>query len=94
MYEGSINIEDLMDWIRSLDQYFDYEEVDERKKVKFAVTRLRGHAAIWSDELHTSGTKKEKSKIKLWHKMVSKMKAKFLPKDYHLNLFKKLQNLR
>jgi len=26
--------------------------------------------------------------------MVSKMKANFLHKDYHLNLFKQLQNLR
>lgn len=46
MYEGSLNTEELMDWMRSLDQYFDYEEVDERKMVKFAVTRLRGHVAI------------------------------------------------
>ena len=26
--------------------------------------------------------------------MVSKMKVKFLPKDYHLNLFKQMQNLK
>ena len=38
--------------------------------------------------------RKGKSKIKQWDKMVSKMKDKFMPKDYHLNLFKQLQNLR
>jgi hypothetical protein len=26
--------------------------------------------------------------------MVAKMKAKFIPKDYQINLFRKLQNLR
>lgn len=62
--------------------------------MKFSITRLKGHAAIWWDELQTSRTRKGKSKIKLWDNMVSKMKAKFLPKDYHLNLFKQLQNLR
>ena len=46
MYEGSLNAEELMDWIRSIDQYFDYEEVEENKRVKFAVTRLKGHVAI------------------------------------------------
>ena len=46
MYEGSLNAEGLMDWIRSIDQYFDYEEVEENKRVKFAVTRLKGHATI------------------------------------------------
>ena len=51
-YEGSLNAKELMDWIKSLDKYFDYEEeVDDKKKVKFAVTRLKGHVAIWWDEL-------------------------------------------
>ena len=51
MYEGSLNAEEVMDWIRSLDKYFDYEEVDEKKMVKFAVTRLRGHSTIWWDDV-------------------------------------------
>jgi len=38
----------------SLDKYFDYDEVDARKRVKFRVTRLKGHATIWWDELKTS----------------------------------------
>jgi hypothetical protein len=32
--------------------------------------------------------------IKSWDRMVAKMRAKFLPKDYHLALYKKMQNLR
>ena len=71
MYEGSLNAEELMDWIRSIDQYFDYEEVEENKRVKFAVTRLKGHAAIWWDEVQTSRTRKGKYKIKQWDKMVN-----------------------
>jgi len=51
MYEGSLNTKELMDWIRSIDQYFDYEEVEENKKVKFVVTRLKGQAAIGWDEV-------------------------------------------
>ena len=94
MYEWSLNGEKLMDWISSLDKYFDYEEVDDKKKVKFAVTRLKGHAAIWWDELQTSRMRKGTSKIKQWDKMVSKMKAKFMPKYYQLNIFKQLKNLR
>ena len=48
MYEGSLNAEELVDWISSLDKYFDCEEeADDKKKVKFAVTRLKGHPVIW-----------------------------------------------
>ena len=41
LYDGNISVEVLMDWISSLDKYFDYEEVDDKKKVKFAATRLK-----------------------------------------------------
>jgi hypothetical protein len=62
--------------------------------VKFVVTRLKGHAAIWWHELQTSRTRKGRSNIKKWNKMACKMKSKFIPKDYQLNIFKQLQNLR
>jgi hypothetical protein len=39
-------------------------------------------------------TCKGKKKIKSWDKMVAKMKAKFIPRDYQINLFQRMQNLR
>jgi hypothetical protein len=27
MYEGNLNVHELLDWINSMDKYFDYEEV-------------------------------------------------------------------
>ena len=41
-----------MDYINALARYFDFEEIDDKKKVKYAVTRMKGHASIWWDELH------------------------------------------
>jgi hypothetical protein len=32
MYEGNLDVEELLDWIRALDKYFDYEDVEEDKK--------------------------------------------------------------
>jgi hypothetical protein len=65
IYEGNLDVEELPDWIRDLDKYFDYEDVEEDKKVKHAITRLKGHATLWWDELqadiHCKGKKKIKS---------------------------------
>jgi hypothetical protein len=94
MYEGNLNVEELIDWINALDKYFDYEDVDEGKKVKYAVTRLKGHATLWWDELQADRNRKGKAKIKNWDRMIAKFKSKFMPKDYQLNLFRQLQNLR
>ena len=51
VYEGNLDVEELLDWIRALDTYFDCEDVEEDKKVKHVVTRLKGHASLWWDEL-------------------------------------------
>jgi hypothetical protein len=51
MYKGNLDVEELLGWIRALDKYFDYEDVEEDKKVKHVVTRLKGNATLWWDEL-------------------------------------------
>jgi hypothetical protein len=88
-YEGNLDVEELLDWIISMDKHFDYEDVDEEKKVRHVVTRLKGHASLWWDELQAEMRRKGKQKIKNWEKMVAKVKAKFMPEDYKINLFKK-----
>jgi hypothetical protein len=47
-----------------MDKYFDYEDVDEEKKVKHVVTRLKGHATMWWDELQADRRCKGKKNIK------------------------------
>jgi hypothetical protein len=94
VYEGNLDVEELLDLIRALDKYFDYEDLEEDKKVKHAVTRLKGHATLWWDELQADRRCRGKQKIKRWDRMVAKMKAKFIPKDYQINLFRRMKNLR
>jgi hypothetical protein len=94
VYEGNLDVEELLDWIRALDTYFDYEDVEEDKKVKHAVTRLKGHATLWWDELQADRRCQGKQKIKSWDRMIAKMKEKFIPRDYQITLFRRMQNLR
>jgi hypothetical protein len=63
-YEGNMDAEELLDWTRALDTYFDYEDIEEDKKVKHAVMKLKGHAALWWDELQVDRRWKGKQKIK------------------------------
>jgi hypothetical protein len=94
VYEGNLDAEELLDWIRALDTYFDYEDVKEDKKVRHVVTRLKGHTALWWDELQVDRRCKGKQKIKSWDRMIAKMKEKFIPRDYQITLFRRMQNLR
>ena len=71
-----------MDWINALNKYFDFEEVEDKNKVRYAATRLKGHASIWWDELHIHIERRGKPTIKYWDKMLYKIKSQFMPKDY------------
>jgi hypothetical protein len=62
--------------------------------VKHVVERLKGHAMLWWDELQAECRRNGKHKIENWDMMVAKKKAKFIPKDYQINLYRRLQNLR
>ena len=46
-YQGGLDVYELLDLINEMDNFFDYDEIDDEKKVKFAVTRLKGHASLW-----------------------------------------------
>ena len=77
-----------------MDKYFDYEDVEEEKKVRHVVTRLKGHAVLWWHELQGERRSKGKQKIKSWDRMVGNLKEKCIPKDYQISLFRRMQNLR
>jgi hypothetical protein len=66
VYEGNFDAEELLDWIRALDTYFDYEDVEEDKKVKHAITCLKGHATLWWDDIQANRRYEGKQKIKSW----------------------------
>jgi hypothetical protein len=87
MYEGNLVVEELLDWFISLDKYFEYEDVEEDNKVKHVATRIKGHVALLWDELQDDRRCNCKQRIKSWDRMVVKMKSKFIPRDYQINLF-------
>ena len=77
-----------------MEKFFDYEETKEGKKVKFAITKLEGHATLSWDGVQIERRRLGEEPIKNWNRMVAKMKGKFLPSDYQKTLFRQMQNLR
>lgn len=53
-YAGGLKPEELIDWINSMEKYFEWGNLAEAKKVKLAFTKLKGHALIWWDHLQAS----------------------------------------
>ena len=75
MYEGNLNVEELMDWINALNKYFDFEEIEDKKKVRYPTTRMKGHATICWDELQIHQETRGKLKTNSWDKMLHNIKS-------------------
>lgn len=90
MYGGKMDNEEVLDWIDSLDNYFDFKEVLEDQKVKLAKTKLKGSTLTWWNYTQPKRLRRGKPKINTWDKMVAKVKAQFLPGDYEVQIFRRL----
>ena len=81
-FVGGLNLEELIHWINEMNRCFDYEEMSEDKIFKFSVKNLKGHATLWWDGVQAERRRAGKQPIKIWTRMVEKMRGKFLPSDY------------
>ena len=90
MFSGNLNPDELIDWINELEEYFEYENIKDLDRVKYAQTKMKGHAKIWWQEVQLEGNIRGKGKIMKWDRMVNKLKKQFIPVD----LFKKMQGLK
>lgn len=77
-----------------MDKYFECEEINEDKKVRFVATKLKGRAALWWDSMQVERRRSNKPPIKTWNRMIAKMKSKFLPKYYQISLYRQVQFLK
>ena len=77
-----------------MSKHVDFFEVKEDKQVIFVVTKLRGNASLWWDGVQEERILKNKVRINRWNRMTTKLRGKFLPKDYKLILFRQIQNLK
>ena len=94
VFLGNLKPDELIDQINELEEYFEYEDVRDPNRVKFAKAKLKGHAKIWWQEVQLERNRRENENITRWDRMVDKLKKQFILVDYELDLFKKMQGLK
>ena len=71
---GNLNLEDLIGQINELEEYFEYEDIEDPNRVKFVKAKLKGHAKIWWQEVQLEQNRKGKDKITRWDWLIAKLK--------------------
>ncbi|XP_074315595.1 uncharacterized protein LOC141651798 [Silene latifolia] len=49
-FSGSLNLDDLLQWIRDVEKIFEFKNYNDAKTCKVAVLKLKGYASLWQDE--------------------------------------------
>ena len=89
-YDGKLDTNVVLDWISDMEKFFEYENTLDNRKVKIAVTRLKGHALLWWEHLQTNRQRRGKENIRTWPKRMNKVKKKCLLADYQVSLLRKM----
>ncbi|XP_021984697.1 uncharacterized protein LOC110880484 [Helianthus annuus] len=93
-YDGRIDPDEFIEWLRTVECVFDYKETSEENKVKIVAMKLRKYASTWWANTCTKREQLGKSKVKELSKMKRLMKQKFLPSYYIQSSFSQLHHLK
>ena len=80
-FDGEMELEEFLDWVHNVDNYFNWKELIEERKVKVVASKMRGTALDWWKNYQMDRERKGKKKINSWRKMKEKLKSQFLPSN-------------
>ena len=93
-FYGKLNPTAFLDWIMSMEDYFDWYAMPENKKVRFVKAKLKGAARLWWHNIENQAHRTSQPPIDTWDEMKLKMKEHFLPTDYEQLMYTKLFSLK
>ena len=81
-FQGSLQLEEFIDWLCTVEEVMEFKRVPEEMKVPLIATRLRGRATTWWQQFKMTRSLLGKSKVTTWEKMKKHLRAIFLPYNY------------
>ena len=93
-FYGKLNPTAFLDWIMSMEDYFDWYAMPENRKVRFVKAKLKGAARLWWHNIENQVHRIDQPPIGTWDEMKLKMKEHFLPTDYEQLMYTKLFSLK
>ena len=78
-FDGELEIEDLLDWLKKVDNYFDYTYTFDENKVKLVAYTFTGGASAWWDQEQNSRRRLGKPPNRTWPWMRKMIRDMFLP---------------
>ena len=82
-FDGNLDPKIYTDWEGEIDQYFEWYEMTEERKYKFAKLRLVRQARLYWGNVERLIRQRGDAPIATWRAMKVRLRAKYLPMSYH-----------
>ncbi|XP_020697995.2 uncharacterized protein LOC110110733 [Dendrobium catenatum] len=92
-YDGTLDPQVFLDWLKSMDSYFKWYNISEARKVRFAEMKLIGRANLYWTNLENMREARGEHPITDWRTMKQELKRKYLPPSYYPKLLDKWNRL-
>ncbi|XP_072987259.1 uncharacterized protein [Typha latifolia] len=93
MFDGRLDPQHFLDWIKDMDRYFKWYDMLEIRKVRFAAMKLTGKANQYWTNVETLREIRGELPIEIWVDMKNELKRKYLPPSYYPMLLNKWNRL-
>ena len=81
-FDGSLDPKKYMDWEVGLEEYFDWYQLPEGRRLQFAQMKLSGQAQIYWRNLQATAKRRREATITTWAEMKGRLREKFVPECY------------
>ena len=81
-FDDSLDPKRYMDWEAGLDEYFDWYQLPEGRRIQFAQMKLTGQGRIYWRNLQATLERQHEPMTTSWAEMKSRLREKFVPACY------------
>ena len=93
-FEGKVDATQFVDWLAAIEEYFDWYDITDDRRVRFSKIKLVGLAKIWWMGVEGDIRRMGLLPISTWEEMKAKLREKYMPTNYYDKLCDQLINLR
>ncbi|XP_038985543.1 uncharacterized protein LOC120111737 [Phoenix dactylifera] len=93
-FDGRLDPKVFSDWLHEMDHFFEWYNLSEGKRVRFARMKLLGRAKLFWQDTEQLLARRHQPAITDWVEMKEKLKEKYLPLSYQADLLDRWNNLR
>ncbi|XP_074288791.1 uncharacterized protein LOC141613947 [Silene latifolia] len=92
-FDGGTDPEDYLDWERNMERLFEFKDVSDEKRCKYAILKLVKNASLWFENFKANRAKDGKEKLNSWEALKGKLRKRYVPRSYKIDLYRKVAEL-